>query len=63
MQIRKLLTRALGRETSVGLDATAQNGQRWLTQRVSYVQDTGVSDRGRRTARRRPASAAGDGLE
>ncbi|WP_186002757.1 fimbria/pilus outer membrane usher protein [Mycobacterium sp. KBS0706] len=40
------LTVPLGRETSVGLDATAQNGQRWLTQRVSYVQDTGVSDRG-----------------
>jgi outer membrane usher protein len=40
------LTVPLGRETSVGLDATAQNGQRWLTQRASYVQDTGVSDRG-----------------
>jgi outer membrane usher protein len=40
------LTVPLGRETSVGLDATAQNGQRWLTQRASYVQDTGVSERG-----------------
>ncbi|HEY9343876.1 MAG TPA: fimbria/pilus outer membrane usher protein, partial [Inquilinus sp.] len=40
------LTVPLGRETSVGLDASAQNGQRWLTQRASYVQDTGVSERG-----------------
>lgn len=40
------LTMPLGRETSIGLDANAQNGQRWLTQRASYVQDTGVTDRG-----------------
>ncbi|WP_395675089.1 fimbria/pilus outer membrane usher protein [Inquilinus sp.] len=40
------LTVPLGRETNVGLEANAQNGQRWLTQRASYIQDTGVTDRG-----------------
>lgn len=40
------LSMALGTTTNVGLDANAQNGQRWLTQRASYTQDTGVTDRG-----------------
>jgi outer membrane usher protein len=35
-----------GGNTNFGLDANAQNGQRWLTQRASYTQDTGVTDRG-----------------
>lgn len=36
----------LGTTANVGVDATSQNGQRWLTQRGSYTQDTGVTDRG-----------------